>query len=185
MQRFMPFFLALLTATPAFADVSVHHIELAVSQADTAKAWYTQHLPCQTVADRNERIVCGGMQIEFVTRQSLGSSQGTAVDHIGFAYPDVAAKMQALEDVGVGGAGVRLQRFDDGSLVRDDPGTGVHGFIFDPWGTRIELIRKPQPRGMWVCLGPELRTRALRWEALPSLSVRLRRASPPVPGSGP
>ena len=134
-------------SVPALAQVSVHHIELAVSQADAAKKWYSTHLPCEVVADRHEQLRCPGIQIDLVARQSLGGSQGTSVNHISFAYPDVAAKMQALEDVGVGGAGVRLQRFEDGSLTRDDAGLGVHGFIFDPWGTRIELIERPgEPR---------------------------------------
>ena len=119
----------------------VQHIELAVSQADAAKKWYQTHLPCEAVAQRPQRLNCGGMRIEFVARQSLGGSQGTAINHIGFAYPDVAQKMQSLENVGVGGAGVRLQRFEDGSLYRNDPGVGLHGFIFDPWGTRIELVQ--------------------------------------------
>lgn len=124
------------------AGVQVDHIELAVSQADAAKKWYAMHLPCAEVTDRPMAIDCGGMRIELVARQSIGGSQGTSVNHISFAYPDVAAKMQQLEDVGVGGAGVRLQRFDDGSLTRYDAGIGVHGFIFDPWGTRIELIEE-------------------------------------------
>ena len=129
-----------LVASQAFAGLSVHHIELAVSQAETAKKWYEMHLPCAAVAERPRRIECGGMQIEFVARQSIGGSQGTSVNHISFAYPDVVAKMQQLEEIGVGGAGVRLQRFEDGNLTRDEDGLGVHGFIFDPWGTRIELI---------------------------------------------
>ncbi|NKB97067.1 MAG: hypothetical protein GKR90_01010 [Pseudomonadales bacterium] len=130
----------LLCATFAQAELRVHHIELAVSQADTAKKWYEMHLPCKSVADRPMRIMCGGMQIELMARQSIGGSQGTSVNHISFSYPDVAAKMEALESIGVGGAGVRLQRFDDGALTRADEGIGVHGFIFDPWGTRIELV---------------------------------------------
>ena len=133
----------LFCASFAQAELSVHHIELAVSQADTAKKWYQMHLPCRAVADRPMRMMCGGMQIELVARQSIGGSQGTSVNHISFSYPDVVAKMASLESIGVGGAGVRLQRFDDGSLTREDEGKGVHSFIFDPWGTRIELVQAP------------------------------------------
>ena len=134
--------LALLLASFAQANLEVRHIELAVSQLDTAKTWYQTHLPCAAVDERPRVMMCGGMRIELVARQSIGGSQGTAINHIAFAYPDVAAKMQALEDIGVGGAGVRLQRFDDGSLTQADPiNGGVHGYIFDPWGTRIELVQ--------------------------------------------
>jgi catechol 2,3-dioxygenase-like lactoylglutathione lyase family enzyme len=131
----------LMGAMVVQANVEVHHIVLAVSQADTAKSWYTRHLPCEEVAERPERLLCGGMQIELEARQSIGGSQGTSVNHIGFSYPDVAAKMQSLADVGVGGAGVRLQRFPGGELVEGDEEHGLHGFIFDPWGTRIELVQ--------------------------------------------
>ena len=35
---------------------------------------------------------------------------------------------------------MRLQRYPDGSTWQDVPGWFKAGFIFDPWGTRIELI---------------------------------------------
>ena len=125
----------------SMASIDVRHVELAVSQLDTAKTWYQTHLPCEAVAERPKVLLCGGMRIELIARQSIGGSQGTSVNHIAFSYPDVVAKMQALEDIGVGGAGVRLQRFDDGSLTQADTiNGGMHGYIFDPWGTRIELV---------------------------------------------
>ena len=46
-----------------------------------------------------------------------------------------------------GGAGVRLQRFEDGSTFRDVPGLFKIAFIFDPWGTRIELAEDPDYLG--------------------------------------
>jgi len=55
--------------------------------------------------------------------------------------------MSELEAVGVGGAGVRLQRFEDGSTFRDVPGLFKIAFIFDPWGTRIELAEDPDYLG--------------------------------------
>lgn len=143
LTKFSALFGPVMFAMVAQANVEVNHIVLAVSQADTAKSWYTRHLPCVEVAERPERLLCGGMQIELEARQSIGGSQGTSVNHIGFSYPDVAAKMQSLADVGVGGAGVRLQRFPGGNLVERDEAHGVHGFIFDPWGTRIELVQAP------------------------------------------
>ena len=131
----------ILLASTSHASLDVRHIELAVSQLDTAKTWYATHLPCSSVTERPKVMMCGGMRIELTARQSIGGSQGTAINHIGFSYPDVAAKMQELESIGVGGAGVRLQRFDDGSLTQEDPVSGrLHGYIFDPWGTRIELV---------------------------------------------
>ena len=56
-------------------------------------------------------------------------------------------KEAELEAVGVRGSGVRLQRFDDGSTLREAPGLFTHGFIFDPWGTRIELVEDQEYLG--------------------------------------
>ena len=55
--------------------------------------------------------------------------------------------MAELEAVGVRGSGVRLQRNPDGSTLRDVPGLFKIGFIFDPWGTRIELVEDPETLG--------------------------------------
>jgi len=141
---------ALLAAPHAIAaesTVRAHHIHLATSHAGEAVKWYVAHLGCQTIEGRPKAIDCGEMEIEFVVRPTLGGSQGTGVDHIGFSFADVAAKMTELEGVGVRGSGVRLQRFEDGSTFRELPGLYRHGFIFDPWGTRIELVEDPEVAG--------------------------------------
>lgn len=117
-----------------------HHVHVAASHAGEAIKWYTQHLDCKALDGRDKAIDCGGMNVAFVERQSVGSSQGTGVNHISFSYPDVRKKMKALEDVGVRGSGVRLQRFEDGATLHALPGLYEHGFVFDPWGTRIELV---------------------------------------------
>ena len=120
----------------AFED---NHVQLATSSAHEAVKWYVQHLPCTEVAGRDDAIDCTGQQIEFVVRPSIGSSQGTGINHIAFGYADAAQAMADFENVGVRGSGVRLQRFEDGTTVQD-LGDTQHGYIFDPWGTRIEII---------------------------------------------
>ena len=45
------------------------------------------------------------------------------------------------------GSGVRLQRNDDGSTWRDVPGLYKIGFVFDPWGTRIQMVEDPETLG--------------------------------------
>ncbi|MCZ6853748.1 MAG: VOC family protein, partial [Gammaproteobacteria bacterium] len=117
-----------------------HHIHLAASNASEAVKWYVRHLACKPIEERPDAIDCGGFEIEFVVRATLGGSPGTGVNHIGFSFADVTAKMAELEAVGVRGSGVRLQRFEDGSTLREIPGLIKHGFVFDPWGTRIELV---------------------------------------------
>ena len=137
--------LLVLTAVPAVAgEVSV---QLTTSAASEAVKWYQRHLDCEPIEGRGEAIDCGNAVIEFTQGPIMGASQGTGIDHISFSFPDLTEKMATLEKVGVRGSGVRLQRFDDGSTLRDIPGLFKFGFIFDPWGTRIEVVEDTETLG--------------------------------------
>ncbi len=130
-----------LLALPAGAlAADYHHVHLTVSNATEAISWYGRHFDCQPLSDRDDGIDCAGVQVVFESRATLGSSERTGIDHISFSYADLTAKMAEFERVGVSGRGVRLQRFEDGSTLRDVPGLFKYGFVFDPWGTRIELV---------------------------------------------
>ena len=139
---------AALVALPGRARAAdYHHVHLTTSNATEAVSWYSRHLDCEPLADRNDGVGCAGAQVVFDSRPTLGSSQRTGIDHISFSYADLTAKMGELESVGVRGSGVRLQRFEDGSTLRDVPGLFKYGFIFDPWGTRIELVEDTDTLG--------------------------------------
>ena len=112
------------------AEADYHHVHLTASNATEAINWYTRYLDCEPMADRSDGGDCSGAQVVFESRPTLGSSQRTGIDHISFSYADLTAKMAELEAVGVGGSGVRLQRFPDGSTLRDIPGLFKIGFIF-------------------------------------------------------
>ena len=129
-----------LLVPPVARAADYHHVHVTASNASEAVAWYSRFLDCQPVPDRSDAVDCGGGQVVFDSQLSQGGSQRTGINHISLSYADLTAKMAELESVGVGGAGVRLQRFEDGSTLREIPGLFLHGFIFDPWGTRIELV---------------------------------------------
>ena len=139
---------ASLVAIPAAARAAdYHHVHITGASPSEGVRWYTRHLDCEPVADRPDAADCDGVELIFMVQPTMGSTQGTGVNHIGFSYPDVVAKMAELEAVGVRGSGVRLQRFPDGSTLRDVPGLFKIGFIFDPWGTRIEMVEDPDTLG--------------------------------------
>ncbi len=143
-----------------------HHVQIISPSPSEATAWYARHLDCAPVPDRSDTAACNGIELVFSAQPTMGSTQGTGVDHIAFSYADVAAKMAALEAVGVRGSGVRLQRFDDGSTIRDVPGLNKQGFLFDPWGTRIELVQDPDRLGFHhVHLSAADPARTLAWYA--------------------
>ncbi len=157
--------LMLFGAATAAAE-GLHHIHLAAGSPTEAVKWYGEHLGCVAIERQPHATLCHGMAVHFVGRPSIGSSQGTGVNHISFAYADVEAKMHALENVGVRGSGVRLQRFADGATVQELPGVFKHGFIFDPWGTRIELVEDAQRQGFHhVHLASVDPDKALDWYA--------------------
>ena len=145
--------LALLTAvTLILAPASVraadyHHVHITTSSPAKGVEWYSDHMGCEPLADRDDAADCDGVEIVFVPQATTGGTQGTGVNHIGFSFPDLTAKMAEFESIGVRGSGVRLQRFEDGSMVRDVPGLFKIAFIFDPWGTRIELVEDHQYLG--------------------------------------
>ena len=129
------------------ADADYHHVHVTSSAPPESVRWYARHLDCEAVADRDDTADCHGVEVTFVPQPTMGGTQGTGVNHIGFSYPDVTAKMAELEAIGVRGSGVRLQRFPGGATLREAPGGYRHGYIFDPWGTRIELLEDPERLG--------------------------------------
>jgi len=129
----------------AAADAGYHHIHLTVTNGDVAARWYIQYLGCSAVAARTDAARCGEMQLLFIPRPAGGNNEGTAIDHISFSFPDLAAKIKALEALGVGGSGVRIA--DRTSPIRELPGLFKTAFIKDPWGTKIELVEDPDLLG--------------------------------------
>jgi len=139
---------ASLVSLPVLARAAdYHHVHVTSSNASEAVKWYARYLDCQPLADRDDGVDCAGAQVVFDSRPTLGTSQRTGIDHISFSYADLTTKMAELESVGVRGSGVRLQRFADGSTLRDVPGLFKYGFIFDPWGTRIEMVEDADTLG--------------------------------------
>ena len=170
--------LVALVATPTLARAAdYHHVHVTASNATEAVRWYTRYMDCEALADRDDGVDCGGAQVVFDSRPTLGSSQRTGIDHIAFSYADLTAKMTALERVGVQGSGVRMQRFEDGSTLRDVPGLFKYGFVFDPWGTRIELVEDAETIGFHhIHLSSTDPAAALAWyqEMFGGESARLR-----------
>ena len=137
-----------LIVAPALAQAAdYHHVHITTSSPAKGVEWYSEYMECEPLADRDDAANCDGVEIVFVPQATTGGSQGTGINHIGFSFPDLTAKMAALEAVGVRGSGVRLQRNPDGSTIRDIPGLFKIAFIFDPWGTRIELVEDDEYLG--------------------------------------
>ena len=146
------------------ADGELRQVYITASSPLEGVKWYVQHMKCEAIADRRDTARCGEVELVFLVQPTRGSTQGTGVNHISFSFPDLTAKMKELEKVGVQGSGVRLQRFPDGSMIRDVPNLFKLGFIFDPWGTRIELVEDADALGFHhVHLSAPNPTATLAW----------------------
>ena len=132
--------LGLVSVIPrvAFADdASYHHMHLTAPKAEEAAEWYIKHMECQPVPGRPERAKCGTTWFLFAAGTPSGSSVGSGVNHIGFSFRNLEAKVKALEAAGIKTEGP----------IRDVPNLFKLAFLSDPWGTRIEIVEHPEYLG--------------------------------------
>ncbi len=116
----------------------VDHIHLSVPNQAKAVEWYQKNLGGQPMTEAPDRLVLGDTRLIFLPNGDGQPSTGSALDHIGFSFADLDAKMKELE-----AAGVKIV-----TPVRDVAGLFKLGFIEDPWGTRIELVQDPEKLGL-------------------------------------
>jgi predicted enzyme related to lactoylglutathione lyase len=130
----------LLSAAPrpaSAADAAYHHMHLTATTAEEGAQWYIKHMDCQPVPGRPERAKCGPTWFLFAAGTPSGPSVGSGVNHIGFSFQNLEAKVKQLE-----AAGIKLE-----GPIRDVPKLFKIAFLSDPWGTRIELVEHPEYLG--------------------------------------
>ena len=115
---------------PAVArGADYHHVHLVATDAAEAKQWYMTHMGCTDFGRANACAV-DDTQLIFFEREPSGPSVGTGVDHIGFSFSDLEAKMRSFE-----AAGVKIL-----NPIREVDGLFKLAFVEDPWGTKIEVV---------------------------------------------
>ena len=80
----------------------------------------------------------GSTRFMFLRKADAKPSSGSAVDHVGFSFADVDAKMKEFE-----AAGIKIV-----TPTREAPGLFKLAFVEDPWGTRIEVVQDPELLGL-------------------------------------
>src|SRR5205085_8561080 len=114
-------------ATPTFP---YDHIHLNAPGAEGAN-WYEKNFGGKRITEAPDRLMYGSTRFMFLGRATNRPSAGSSVDHVAFSVPDVDAKMKELE-----AAGVKIV-----APVTQMPALFKHGFVEDPWGTRIEVLQ--------------------------------------------
>jgi len=113
------------------------HVHMAVPDPPAAAAWYRRHFGGEEVDGRDERMLLGTTRFIFRQEAQARPTEGGAVDHLGFSFADLDAKLRELE---ADGARVTSPR-------RDVEGLFPLAFVVDPWGVRLELIQDPHHPG--------------------------------------
>ena len=131
----------LASATLATAQTLPYdHIHLNVPDPAAASAWYEKNINGgRRITEAPDRIMYGAVRLMFLRKTTpTPTSAGSAIDHIGFSFADLDAKMKEFE-----ANGVKIV-----TPVRDVAGLFKLGFIEDPWGTRIEVVQDPELIGL-------------------------------------
>ena len=131
---------ALVAAAPAHGQVRTlmyDHVHMAVPDPQAAAQWYHDHIGGEWVDGRDDRLLFGRTRIMFLRGEGRRPSAGSVVDHLGFSFPDLAAKLAEVE-----AAGATIT-----TPMREVEGLFKLSFVDDPFGTRLELIEEPQHLG--------------------------------------
>jgi len=113
------------------------HIHLNVPDQAKAVEWYQKYFGGTTMTEAPDRLMLGDTRLIFLKNDKGQPSTGSALDHLGFSFADLDAKMKEFE-----AAGIKVV-----TPVRDVPGLFKLGFIEDPWGVKIEVVQDPETLG--------------------------------------
>ena len=133
---------ALTTFGPATGAIAAdyHHIHLVAPDAKEAAAWYIEHMGCEDYG-REGACAVGTTQFIWFEREATGPTVGSGVNHIGFSFEDLEAKMASWQ-----AAELNIENPDE--PIRDVQGLFKLAFLSDPWGTRIEVVEDHEYLGV-------------------------------------
>jgi catechol 2,3-dioxygenase-like lactoylglutathione lyase family enzyme len=114
------------------------HVHMSVPNPQAAAQWYHDHIGGEFIDGRDDRLLFGTTRIMFLGGgESRRPSAGSVIDHLGFSFSDLAAKVAEVE---AAGATVTTP-------LREVEGLFELAYINDPFGTRIELVEDAQHLG--------------------------------------
>ena len=131
---------ALVLVVPAEGApaASFHHVHLNVTDPAAAAQWYADNMGGEAKKIGFFSATGFGKTtiIFFQAKPGFAGSVGSAVDHIGFSYKDIEAKLKQLADAKV-------------EIVSgvEQEGPIKFAFVKDPWGTLIEVVEDPEIQG--------------------------------------
>lgn len=118
-------------------DMPYDHMHLIATDPEAAVKWYAKYMDGEDVG-RADRLRFDSTWFIFFKRDAgFEGSEGTSVDHIGFSFTDLEAKMAEYKE-----AGIKVL-----AEIREIPGKFKFAFVEDPWGTKIEVMQDLETLG--------------------------------------
>lgn len=114
------------------------HIHVNVPDPPAAANWYEKYFGGRRITEAPDRLMFGSTRFLFLQKADAKPSSGSAIDHMGFSFADLDAKMKEFQ-----AAGIKIV-----TPAREVPGLFKLGFVEDPWGTRIEVVEDPELLGL-------------------------------------
>jgi catechol 2,3-dioxygenase-like lactoylglutathione lyase family enzyme len=127
-----------LAVSAAAQTFPYDHVHLNVPDPAAAANWYEKYFGGRRIKETPDRLMFGSTRFMFLRKADAKPSAGSAIDHVGFSFADLDAKMKEFE-----AAGIKIV-----TPVREVPGLFKLGFVEDPWGTRIEVVQDPELLGL-------------------------------------
>ena len=119
-------------------DAQFRGVSLNVADPHAAAEWYARNLGGQVdQVSVGDAVAFGDVTIHFVKATGdIAGSVGSVVDHLGFSYPDIDAKMRELAAAGV-------------EIVSgvEQEGPIKYAFVRDRWHTLLEIVQDPEIAG--------------------------------------
>jgi catechol 2,3-dioxygenase-like lactoylglutathione lyase family enzyme len=134
---FITAFIAIGSAAAQTATLPYDHVHLAAPDQAKAVEWYQKNFGGETTPEGKDRLLFGKTRFIWLKSETAQPSANTAIDHIGFSFADLDAKMKEWEAVGVKVI----------TPLRPVPGLVKIGFIEDPWGVKIEVVQDTETLG--------------------------------------
>ena len=131
---------AVSAAEPVTRATDYDNVHIRVLDPEKAASWYVSALGAklsEPPAPGTAQVTFGGNVITITKGNSVETSAGTLIDHIGLSFKDVAAAVRTAE-----AAGARVT-----TAPRESPGIFKYAYIEDPWGVRIEMVEDPEHLG--------------------------------------
>src|SRR5262245_22923330 len=77
------------------------HIHLGVPDTAAAVSWYEKNFGGKRFDEAADRLLFGSTRLIFLRRDKSEPSVGSSIDHLGFSFANLDAKMKEFEAVGV------------------------------------------------------------------------------------